>query len=209
MLIAVAFGASSVLPYLPTWPDHATTTSRAREANLTAVVRRAGPDDLGDKPAPRFGWPLGGSPTVVRAFHPPTVRYGPGHRGVDLASAAGTAVLAAGAGTVIFAGTVAGRSVVSVAHPGGLRTTYEPVSPAVSAGDRVARGQRIGIVVPGHPGCPITACLHWGLFRSPESGGAPGSQKDAEQDRQYLDPLRLLAGTRVRLLPIDDPADPQ
>jgi murein DD-endopeptidase MepM/ murein hydrolase activator NlpD len=209
MFIAVAFGGSSVLPYLPTWPDHAIPASRAWEANLTAVVHRTGPDDLGDEPAPRFGWPLSGSPAVVRAFHPPAVRYGPGHRGVDLASAAGAAVLAAGAGTVVFAGTVAGRGVVSVAHPGGLRTTYEPVSPAVAAGERVARGQRIGTVTPVHPGCPVTVCLHWGVFRSPERGGAHGSQNDAEEGRQYLDPLRLLAGARVRLLPIDDPADPQ
>jgi murein DD-endopeptidase MepM/ murein hydrolase activator NlpD len=59
--------------------------------------------------------------------------FGPGHRGVDLAAVAGAPVLAAGAGTVVFAGTVAGRGVVSVDHSGGLRTTYEPVLPTVTA----------------------------------------------------------------------------
>ncbi|MGA9311964.1 MAG: peptidoglycan DD-metalloendopeptidase family protein [Pseudonocardiaceae bacterium] len=167
------------------------------------MVHQAGADDIGDEPGRRFGWPLSGSPTVVRAFHPPAVRYGPGHRGVDLASAAGAAVLAAGAGTVVFAGIVAGRGVVSVDHPGGLRTTYEPVSPTVTAGDRVGRGQRIGTVQPGHLGCPAIACLHWGVLRRLPEGAAP----DTEQDTQYLDPLRLLAGTRVRLLPIDDQGD--
>jgi murein DD-endopeptidase MepM/ murein hydrolase activator NlpD len=162
------------------------------------VVHRA--DDIDDEPERRFGWPLPGTPTVVRAFHPPAVRYGPGHRGVDLASTAGAAVLAAGTGTVVFAGMVAGRGVVSVDHPGGLRTTYEPVSPTVIAGDRVLRGQRIGTVQPDHVGCPSTVCLHWGVLRRVPEGAAP----DTEQDRQYLDPLRLLAGTRVRLLPIDD-----
>lgn len=116
---------------------------------------------------------------------------------MDLAAVAGTPVLAAGAGTVAFAGTVAGRGVVSVEHPGGLRTTYEPVSPTVTAGDRVARGERIGTVLPGHLGCPSTVCLHWGVLRG------------SEQAKQYLDPLRLLAAARVRLLPIDGPPDRQ
>gem|GEM_PF-746529 len=173
-------------------------TSPADPVAPTDPVTRVGADEGGDKSAPRFGWPLPGSPTVVRAFHPPTFRYGPGHRGVDLAAVAGAPVLAAGAGTVAFAGTVAGHGVVSVDHPGGLRTTYEPVSPTVTIGDRVARGEWIGTVQPGHPGCPVTACLHWGVLRR--------SVRDPEQDRQYLDPLRLLATARVRLLPTDAPA---
>lgn len=170
-------------------------------------VVRAGPDAHGPTGSHghhfprdsglRYGWPLPGSPRVVRAFHPPAFRYGPGHRGVDLAAVTGTAVLAAGAGTVVFAGTVAGHGVVSVDHPGGLRTTYEPVSPTVTAGDRVAMGAQIGTVEPGHPGCRAAACLHWGARRGP----AP--------DQVYLDPLRLLALTRVRLLPVEDPPAPR
>ena len=109
-------------------------------------------------------------------------------------------MLAAGTGTVIFAGIVAGRGVVSVDHPGGLRTTYEPLSPTVTNGDSVVRGQQIGTAQPGHLGCPVTVCLHWGAMRRLPEGATP----DTEQDRQYLDPLRLLARTRVRLLPIDD-----
>lgn len=141
----------------------------------------------------RYGWPLPGTPRVVRPFHPPPSRYGPGHRGVDLAAATGTAVLAAGAGTVIFAGTVAGHGVVSVDHPGGLRTTYEPISPTVTAGDLVTKGARLGTVEPGHPGCRAAACLHW------------GSRRGSPPEQVYLDPLRLLALTRVRLLPAGDP----
>ncbi len=173
------------------------------QAALTPQGGVAGsePTDRGETPQLRFGWPLPGFPTVVRAFRPPAFRYGPGHRGVDLAATAGAPVLAAGAGTVVFAGTVAGRGVVSVDHSagdhsGGLRTTYEPVSPTVTAGDRVLRGERIGTVQPGHPGCPVAACLHWGALRAPE------------HDRDYLDPLQLLAAIRVRLLPIDDPEEP-
>ena len=93
---------------------------------------------------------------------------------------------AAGAGTVVYAGVFAGRGVVSVAHSGGLRTTYEPVTATVAAGDTVPAGGPLGTLEPGHPGCPETACLHWGLRRGDV----------------YLDPLALLGLGRVRLLPL-------
>jgi murein DD-endopeptidase MepM/ murein hydrolase activator NlpD len=137
------------------------------------------------EPVAAFGWPLAGSPPVTRAFEAPLGPFGPGHRGVDLAAAPGAPVLAAGAGVVAFAGMVAGRPVVSVDHPGGLRTTYEPVDPTVAAGQAVARGSPIGTLLVGHAGCPAAACLHWGVRR-----GAV-----------YLDPLALLRAVRVRLLP--------
>lgn len=135
-----------------------------------------------------FGWPLDGFPTVVRQFDPPPRPWLPGHRGVDLAAAPGARVRAAGAGTIVFAGRIAGRGVVSVAHDGDLRTTYEPVDVPASlrAGQPVAAGDRLGVLAAGHPGCPTGGCLHWGLRR----GG------------QYLDPLALLGLARVRLLPL-------
>jgi murein DD-endopeptidase MepM/ murein hydrolase activator NlpD len=136
-------------------------------------------------PAPRFRWPLDGVPRVVRPFAPPPKPWLPGHRGVDLAAPPGATVRAAGAGWVRFAGQLAGRGVISIEHAGGLRTTYEPVTATVRVGDRVTAGQPIGRLVAGHPGCPVVACLHWGLRRG-----------DA-----YLDPLTLLGLGRVRLLP--------
>jgi murein DD-endopeptidase MepM/ murein hydrolase activator NlpD len=95
-------------------------------------------------------------------------------------------VRAAGAGTVAFAGSVAGRGVVSIDHPNGLRTTYEPVDVAITAGTAVGRGTQVGALVAGHAGCPAAACLHWGLRRGDT----------------YLDPLLLLGFARVRLLPL-------
>ena len=133
----------------------------------------------------RYGWPLGGTPTVVRRFDPPPQPWLAGHRGVDLAGAPGEPVRAAGAGVVVFAGMLAGRGVVSVAHDGGLRTTYEPVVPAVLAGERVELGALLGTLATGHAGYPGT-CLHWGL----RSGST------------YLDPLSLVGLGRVRLLPL-------
>jgi murein DD-endopeptidase MepM/ murein hydrolase activator NlpD len=129
--------------------------------------------------------PLPG-PDVTRPFDELPHRYAAGHRGVDLAGAPGTSVVAAGDGVVAFAGMVAGRPVVSVDHAGGLRTTYEPVDPSVGAGQVVARGSPLGTLLAGHAGCPVAACLHWGLRRGAD----------------YLDPLGLLAPPRVRLLPL-------
>jgi hypothetical protein len=45
----------------------------------------------------------------------------------------------------------------------------------------------IGTLDPGHPGCPVAACLHWGLLRG----------------NVYLDPTTLLSHPQVRLLPLD------
>ncbi len=166
-------------------------TNAAASVASSLVAGPGGSDHPGDdvsEPARKFDWPLPGSPAVVRAFQAPAHPYGPGHRGVDLAGVSGTPVLAAGAGTVVFAGQVAGRGVVSVDHPGGIRTTYEPISPTVAAGDVVTRGQQIGTVAPGHLECAAVACLHWGVRRGAD----------------YLDPLRLLGLGRVRLLPWED-----
>ncbi len=136
-----------------------------------------------------FAWPV--SPTtVVRPFDPPPQPWLAGHRGVDLAGVPGATVVSTGAGTVIFAGTVAGRGVVSVAHPDGLRTTYEPVTATVRAGDVVPAGATVGTLAAGHPGCPVAACLHWGLRRLDV----------------YLDPLALVGLGRVRLLPLQKAA---
>src|SRR5579875_2748411 len=92
---------------------------------------------------------------VVRPFAPPATRYGPGHLGVDLRAADGAPVRAAADGTVSFAGQVAGRGVVVVAHADGIRTEYEPVAPVVRAGARVHRGHAIGRLTGRHRGCPV------------------------------------------------------
>jgi len=134
-----------------------------------------------------WAWPLEPVPRVVSGFEAPAGPYSAGHRGVDLAASVGQPVLSAGAGVVAFAGQVAGRGVVSVDHPDGLRSTYEPVAGTVRAGALLSRGQRLGTVsaAPGH--CLPDTCLHWGVRR----GGV------------YLDPLGLVdAAGRVRLLPL-------
>jgi murein DD-endopeptidase MepM/ murein hydrolase activator NlpD len=137
----------------------------------------------------RLQWPLRPPPAVVRGFDAPSPNWHSGHRGVDLSGTADQPVYAAGSATVVFAGTLAGRPVVSLAHPGGLRTSYEPVRAAVRAGQLVTAQTVIGELVAGHPGCPA-ACLHWGAMWGPASGA------------DYVDPLGLLASTPVRLKPL-------
>lgn len=88
-------------------------------------------------PARGFTWPLIPTPPVLRTFEPPTQRWLPGHRGVDLAATSGATVYSAGDGVVHFAGPVAGKFVVSIRHPDGLLTTYEPVKSSVRAGTPV------------------------------------------------------------------------
>ncbi|MDG4792531.1 M23 family metallopeptidase [Micromonospora sp. WMMD1082] len=138
-----------------------------------------------------FRWPVDGVPHPVRGFDPPPRPWLAGHRGVDLLAPAGATVRAAGAGTILFAGMVAGRPVVTVGHADGLRTTYEPVEPAVAVGTTVPAGAALGTLLAGHAGCPAAACLHWGLRRGPE----------------YLDPLALLGLGRARLLPLGEIAE--
>ncbi len=138
----------------------------------------------------RLDWPLRPRPDVVRMFDAPTPDWHRGHRGVDLAGTPGQPVYAAAEGTVVFAGELAGRSLVSIAHPGGLRTSYEPVVPSVRAGQRVVAGAVLGELQAGHADCAAAACLHWGAM------WGPAARAD------YVDPLGLVASTPIRLKPV-------
>jgi murein DD-endopeptidase MepM/ murein hydrolase activator NlpD len=122
---------------------------------------------------------------VVRPFNAPTPDWLPGHRGVDLLGTPGEQVVAAGAGTISYAGMLAGRGVLVISH-GDLRTTYEPVNAQVKVGDSVTAGQAVGSLADGHS-CPGGTCLHWGLKRGDE----------------YLNPLDYLDNGSIRLLPAE------
>ncbi|WP_425489038.1 M23 family metallopeptidase [Mycobacterium vicinigordonae] len=141
----------------------------------------------------RLSWPLRPPPTVSRGFDAPSQRWLAGHRGVDLAGRPGQPVYAAGDATVVFAGLLAGRPVVSLAHPGGLHTSYEPVRAVVRGGQAVASGSVLGALQAGHSGCPAAACLHWGAMWGPASHA------------DYVDPLGLLESTPLRLKPLAPP----
>ncbi len=133
------------------------------------------------------GRPLPSPLTVVRWWDPPPTPYAAGHRGVDLAAPVGAELRAVGPGRVHYAGPVAGRGVLSLTLPNGLRTTYEPVRPLVAQGSEVTKGQVVALLTDG-PHCP-RPCLHWGLLHA----------------KTYLNPLTLLPHPTPRLLPLSQP----
>lgn len=137
---------------------------------------------------------------MARSFDPPARDWEAGHRGIDLWSAHGAEVRSPGTGVVTFAGSVAGKPVVVVTHPDGLRSSLEPVVADVPQGTAVAAGDVVGHLAPASatasnpdhcttlaPPAGGAACVHWGVRRA----------------EQYLDPLALLgdAGPIVLLPP--------
>ena len=179
-------GADRVQPTTETVPSVSTAPDRrALSAGPTLPAARAS-----DSPAlrGRWTWPLRPQPAVVRPFLRPATRYGAGHRGLDLAGTSAQTVLAVEAGTVTHVGSIAGRGTVTVLHPSGIRSTYEPVSPTVSTGSPVARGAVLGGLGDGGSHCVPALCLHLGAVRG----------------EVYLDPMVfLVGGQRVRLLPLN------
>ena len=136
-------------------------------------------------PDPRGGWPLPPPVAVARGFAPPEQPWLAGHRGVDLVGSPGAAVRAPLSGRVDVARWIVDRGVV-VIRTGPVRVTLEPVRATVAPGTLVTAGEVVGVLQPGHRGCPAAACLHWGL----------------RVDDQYRDPLLLVLRYRPVLLPV-------
>jgi hypothetical protein len=131
---------------------------------------------------------------IGRAWLAPGSEFGAGHRGVDFDVAPGTPVRAAAAGTVDFAGPVAGFGAVTIAHGGGLQTTYTRLSDVhVIAGERVAAGRWIGTASGAHTG---QEGLHLGV----------------KLDGAYVDPELYLGSLdisrAVHLAPLDEATGP-
>jgi murein DD-endopeptidase MepM/ murein hydrolase activator NlpD len=140
-------------------------------------------------PGGDWTWPVMGP--VIQTFDPPDTPYGSGHRGIDIAAAVGTTVVAPTDGTVTFAGPVGGYLFLTIDHGGGLSSTYSWLSAKlVRKGDGVLEGQPIALTGWGHPGAPVPH-LHVGV----------------KLDGAYVDPLSYLGpvslATFVRLAPFD------
>jgi len=105
-------------------------------------------------------WPVvGGGNYISQYFH-----YG--HWAIDIAADYGSKVVAAAAGTVIFAGwkNNGGGYQVWIAHGSGLYTTYNHMSAiTVARGQSVKRGQQVGRV--GMTGNATGPHLHFEVWR--------------------------------------------
>ena len=102
----------------------------------------------------------------------PIGRYA-GHWGVDWVVPEGTAVRAAGVGTVSFAGSVAGNLTATVDHGGGLRTSYSYLATvAVKPGQPVAESTTLGTSGTGH--------------------GAPALHFSVRLGETYVDPMAVI-----------------
>jgi murein DD-endopeptidase MepM/ murein hydrolase activator NlpD len=110
--------------------------------------------------ATAWRWPIDPPHPIVKPFVAPETRYASGHRGIDIAAAVRSPVIAPHDGVVSFAGFVVDRTVLSVRHAGGLVSSYEPVDTALVEGAVVRRGETLGTLAAGHCGAP---CLHFGV----------------------------------------------
>jgi murein DD-endopeptidase MepM/ murein hydrolase activator NlpD len=165
---------AAVLAVLVGPPAAATTTASPADPG---GARTAAPS------ARAWVWPLGGF-RIAEPYAAPAHAYGAGHRGIDLEPRHGARVRSPASGVVAFAGTVAGRGVLTIDHGGGLVTTLEPISSQLRPGDAVGRGQDVGDVAVGGHAAPGT--IHFGV----------------RLNGIYINPMRLIGGVpRAVLLP--------
>lgn len=130
---------------------------------------------FGLSPAVAFVWPAPGK--VLRSFKPRGVRGA--HDGIDLAGEMGSAVRAAAAGKVVYAGNEPAKfgNLVIVQHGEDWFTAYAKLQKVtVKKGKRVKAGERVGLL--GNTGETSRTELHFEVRRD----GVP------------LDPLELLPG---------------
>ena len=133
---------------------------RARVVNARRILR-AGPSEP-------THWPLDDPGYVTRGQASPDPAGNSGeeaHPGIDIAVPLGSAVRAAGGGTVLQTGQEAEYGLfVLLEHPGGLQTMYGHLSRAtVAAGQAVDAGQVIGLS--GNSGRSSAPHLHFEIRR--------------------------------------------
>ena len=140
----------------------------------------------------KLTWPAVGHHTITQRFgctgwygEPRWGRCAHYHDGLDIGGPTGVPIVAAAAGTVIYAGWrkrgtdgAAGGIVVWISHGGTLYTTYNHLSAAtVKIGQHVSAGQRIGSI--GATGAAVGSHLHFEVWICyPWSGGDISGARD-------------------------------
>jgi hypothetical protein len=144
-------------------------------------------------------WPLQGE--LITGYRNGDDPYAAGqHRGIDIAGAVGTPVVAAAAGQVRFAG-VAGSSglTVSVRTDDGFDASYLHLGAAhVRAGERVTAGQRLGVVGTSGVRSAEAPHLHFGVR-------VAGSRHAYRDPLTFLPPLSAPAPDAPAASPLPEP----
>ncbi len=130
--------------------------------------------------APRWvDWPTRGA--ILRLPVIPYPNWKPGHRGIDLEVREGSEIHAPVSGVVTWVGSINGVASMSVIDVFGYRHTLLPLQSQLTIGDRVSRGEVIGVVATSsHCSRP---CVHWGIRKA----------------RAYIDPRWLAPPLIYRL----------
>jgi len=82
---------------------------------------------------------------VVDPFRKPRRPWLPGNRGLEYDTRAGDPIRAIGAGTVVYAGVIAGERHLTILHPDGLRSSYSRLrSIIVTSGSWIGLGTVVG-----------------------------------------------------------------
>lgn len=137
-----------------------------------------------------YSSPVGDTPKILRNFEKPPRKWMAGHRGIDIAAAAGSEVRSPADGEVTFSGKVVDRTVITVKHPDGKLSSFEPVTEPLKKGTKVKAGDAIARVDSAVRHCEPDHCLHWGV-------------REGKDD--YVNPLVLLELEEPSiLLPIGD-----
>ncbi len=133
--------------FLAGWPRRAARLLLVSAAAMTMVAAML--TATAGAASHKHGLPVFRPPVdapVADPFRPPENPYGPGNRGLEYGTEPGDVVRAAAAGTVSFAGAVAGTLHVTVDHGGGLLSSYSYLRRiSVRSGAPVSRGTVIGI----------------------------------------------------------------
>lgn len=130
---------------------------------------------------------------LVNIYRQPNSDYSAGHRGIDYQVSTGDPVLAPADGQIWFSGKVVNRFLISIKHPDGTLSEFEPVCTDLNKGERVFLGQQIGQVCEAdeeyRQHCATVKCLHFsirvnGEYLSPQVfiGGINPSRLLAERN---------------------------
>lgn len=122
--------------------------------------------------------------SIERKFSPPSAKFAPGHRGIDINAL--TPLQSPVSGTVAFQGQVTNRMVLTIRSDRGYLLSFEPLCSELEVGGRVAQGQLIGSYCTGEvdyePHCE--GCVHFSVRTA----------------RGYLNPLLFYRLLRPSLL---------